>query len=70
MAKGTIRKLITGRGYGFIKTDDGQDIFFHRNDLKGVDYESLTEGQEVEFETTTTPKGPNAVNIRPAGENS
>ncbi|TET39653.1 MAG: cold shock domain-containing protein [Dehalococcoidia bacterium] len=68
MAKGTIRRLIADRGYGFLKTEDGQDLFFHRNDLQGVAYESLTEGQEVEFEVTRTAKGMNAANVRLAGE--
>ncbi len=49
MAKGTIRRLMD-RGYGFIKTADEKDLFFHRNDLEGVEFESLSEGQEVEFE--------------------
>ncbi len=70
MAKGTIRRLITDRGYGFIETEEGQDLFFHRNDLQGVDYESLTEGQAVEFEVTRTAKGLNAANVRLAGESS
>jgi len=70
MAKGTIRRLITDRGYGFIKTAEGEDLFFHRNDLQGVDYESLTEGQDVEFEVTRTAKGMNAANVRLAGESS
>jgi len=38
------------RGYGFIKTDQEEDLFFHRNDLEGVEFNSLSEGQEVEFE--------------------
>jgi cold shock CspA family protein len=38
------------RGFGFIKTEDETDIFFHRNDLEGVEFNSLSEGQEVEFE--------------------
>ena len=67
MSKGTIRRLITARGYGFIKTEEGEDLFFHRNDLQGVAYESLTEGQEVEFEVTDTAKGQNAANVRLAG---
>jgi CspA family cold shock protein len=50
MAKGTIRRLITDRGFGFIKTEEDTDLFFHRNELQEVDFESLTEGQEVEFE--------------------
>jgi CspA family cold shock protein len=38
------------RGYGFIKTEEEEDLFFHRNDLEGVEFNSLSEGQEVEFE--------------------
>ncbi len=67
MSKGTIGRLVTDRGYGFIKTEEGKDLFFHRNDLQGVAYESLTEGQEVEFEVTQTAKGQNAANVRLAG---
>ena len=50
MAKGTIRRLITDRGFGFIKTEDGKDIFFHRSNLEGVEFSSLNEEQEVEYE--------------------
>jgi CspA family cold shock protein len=49
MPKGTIKKLMD-RGFGFIKTDEEKDLFFHRNDLEGVEFNSLVEGQEVEFE--------------------
>jgi CspA family cold shock protein len=49
MAKGTIARLMD-RGFGFIKTEDGTDLFFHRNDLDGVEFNSLSQGQEVEFE--------------------
>ena len=50
MLKGTIRRLITDRGFGFIKTTEGKDLFFHRNEIEGVEFASLREGQEVEFE--------------------
>jgi CspA family cold shock protein len=50
MPKGTIGRLITDRGFGFISTEQRQDLFFHRSELQGVDYSSLREGQEVEFE--------------------
>ncbi len=49
MPKGTIKRLMD-RGFGFIKTEDETDRFFHRNDLEGVEFSSLGEGQEVEFE--------------------
>ena len=50
MPKGTIRRLIADRGFGFIRTAEGKDLFFHRSQLQGVDYNSLREGQQVEFE--------------------
>ena len=49
MPKGTIKRLMD-RGFGFIKTEDETDLFFHRNELEGVEFNSLSEGQEVEFE--------------------
>ena len=49
MPKGTIKTLMD-RGYGFIKTEDETDLFFHSNELEGVEFNSLSEGQEVEFE--------------------
>jgi len=49
MPKGTI-KLISDRGFGFIRTAEDKDLFFHRKELEGVDYDSLREGKEVEFE--------------------
>ncbi len=65
MPKGTIRKLITDRGFGFIKTEDETDLFFHRNDLEGVEFNSLSEGQEVEFEKGQGRDGrPQAVKVR------
>jgi CspA family cold shock protein len=50
MPKGTIRRLITDRGFGFIQTAEGKDLFFHRSELQGVDYSALREGREVEYE--------------------
>jgi len=49
MPKGIIRRLVDG-SYGFIKAEDEKDIFFHSSSLEGVEYSSLREGQEVEFE--------------------
>jgi CspA family cold shock protein len=69
MAKGTINRLMD-RGFGFIKTEEEKDLFFHRNDLQGIAFESLTEGQEVEFEVKSTDKGMNATNVRLAGGSS
>ena len=71
MAKGTIRKLMD-RGFGFIKTEDGTDLFFHSNALEGVEFNSLSEGQEVEYEKGRgRDNRPAAVKVKLAGtENS
>jgi len=64
MPKGTIRRLMD-RGFGFIKTEDETDLFFHRNELEGVEFNSLSEGQEVEFEKGQGRDGrPAAVRVR------
>jgi len=64
MPKGTIKTLMD-RGYGFIKTEQEEDLFFHRNDLEGVEFSSLTEGQEVEFEKGQGRDGrPQAVKVK------
>ncbi|MDP7416025.1 MAG: cold shock domain-containing protein [Dehalococcoidales bacterium] len=64
MARGTIARLMD-RGFGFIKTDGSGDLFFHRNELEGVEFNSLREGQEVEFEKGQGRDGrPAAVKVR------
>ena len=65
MAKGTIRRLIADRGFGFIRTAEGTDLFFHRSELQGVQFAILREGQEVEFEMSRGRDGrPQAVRVR------
>ena len=65
MPKGTIRRLIGDRGYGFIKAEEEEDLFFHRNELEEVDYDSLTEGKQVEFEIGRGRNGrPMAVRVK------
>ena len=64
MPKGTIARLMD-RGFGFIKTEEGGDLFFHRNELEGVEFNNLSEGQEVEFEKGQGRDGrPAAVKVR------
>ena len=65
MAEGTI-KTLTQKGFGFIDTGTGEDMFFHMSSLEGVSYEQLYEGQRVEFTEGRGPKGPRAENVRPA----
>ena len=69
MPKGTIRRLMNS--YGFIKTEQEEDIFFHRNDLQGVNFDSLSEGQGVEFELGQGRQGrPQAVGVKLAATES
>ena len=48
--EGTIKKLIRDRGFGFILGQNGQDVFFHRSSLEQLNFDSLREGLNVEFE--------------------
>jgi CspA family cold shock protein len=64
MAKGTIRRLIADRGFGFIRTAEGEDLFFHRSELLGVQFATLREGQQVEFEVEQGSDGSCAVRVR------
>ena len=66
MTKGTIARLIAGLECGFIQTEKKEAVFFHRNELVGVPYQSLREGQQVEFDVIHTLKGLKAINVRPA----
>ena len=72
MSKGTIRRLITDRGFGFIRTAEGADLFFHQSGIEGAEFATLREGQEVEFEIGKGRDGrPQAVRVRlsqPKGE--
>ncbi len=64
MAEGTIKRL-TDRGFGFIDTGTGEDMFFHSSNLEGVSYEQLQEGQRVSYTEGRGPKGPRAENVTP-----
>ena len=64
MAEGTIKRL-TDRGFGFIDTGTGNDMFFHSSNLEGVSYDELQEGQRVSYTEGSGPKGPCAENVKP-----
>ena len=49
---GTIKKLVSDRGFGFIQQSDGTDLFFHRSSVTGASYDDLSEGQTVSYEKT------------------
>ncbi len=63
MAKGTVKWFSNQKGYGFISTESGKDVFVHHTGILGDGYKSLEEGQEVEFEIQQGPKGEQAVNV-------
>jgi len=63
MQKGKVKKLVSERGFGFIEDAEGKELFFHRSALEGVEFESLNDGQEVEFDVEQGEKGPRAVNV-------
>lgn len=64
MAEGTIKRL-TDRGFGFIETGSGEDIFFHMSGVEGIAFDALREGQRVSFEEGEGPKGKRAEKVRP-----
>ncbi len=69
MAHGQIKTVVIDRGYGFVRGEDGGDVFFHRSTLRsGVEFDSLREGQAVEFDVQESPKGPRAINLRVTAE--
>ena len=63
MREGTIARL-TDKGFGFISRDGQEkDLFFHSNELQGVSFDELREGDKVRFEVAESPKGPNAIKV-------
>ncbi len=66
MPSGTVKWFNDSKGFGFIRSDDGQDVFVHHTSIEADGHRTLKEGQRVEFEVTQGPKGPKAVNVRAA----
>ncbi|HKY32115.1 MAG TPA: cold shock domain-containing protein [Candidatus Polarisedimenticolia bacterium] len=63
MENGKVKKVMKDRGFGFIATVDGKEVFFHRSECRDVEFDSLEQGQEVGFELELVPKGPRARNV-------
>jgi len=61
---GTIKRLVSDKGFGFVMADDGTEYFFHQSACAGARFEELREGQALTFEKGQGPKGPRAENIR------
>lgn len=70
MPVGKIKKLVQDKGFGFIQTDSGEDIFFHHSTVADQGFDDLTEGQQVEYTVeqgqSSKGKGPRAASVTPA----
>ena len=65
MAEGTIKRLLTDKGFGFISTGGDKDMFFHSSSVEEVRFDELNEGQRVSYTEGQGPKGPRAENVKP-----
>ena len=62
---GNVKWFNDAKGFGFITTENGDDVFVHFSAIQGGGFRSLAEGAAVEFDVTQGPKGPQAENVRP-----
>ena len=63
MASGTVKWFNDSKGFGFITSSDGTDVFVHHTSIKAEGFKSLAEGDSVTFDTENGPKGPKAINV-------
>ena len=63
---GTIKRLVSEKGFGFVEAADGNEYFFHQSACTGVSFDELRQGQAVTFQTGQGPKGPRAERVSPA----
>lgn len=60
---GTVKWFNAAKGYGFISSENGEDIFVHYTSIQGDGYRSLEEGQQVEYTIGEGKKGPQAQDV-------
>ncbi len=63
MANGTVKWFNDSKGFGFITSEDGTDVFVHHTSIQGNGFKSLAEGDKVSFDIEKGPKGPKAINV-------
>jgi len=67
MANGTVKWFNDAKGFGFISSEDGEDLFAHFSAIQSSGFKSLAEGQQVTFDVVNGPKGKQAANIKVLG---
>lgn len=60
---GKVKWFNDSKGFGFIETENGDDVFVHQSAIQGTGFRSLAEGQKVQFDVTSGPKGQQASNV-------
>jgi len=65
MAEGKVKWFSNAKGYGFIESEEGKDVFVHFSEIQIEGYKTLKQGQDVEYEVTDGQKGPQASNVIP-----
>jgi CspA family cold shock protein len=65
MAEGKVKWFNNSKGYGFIETDEGKDVFVHFSQIQQEGFKTLKQGQAVEYEMNVGDKGPQAHNVLP-----
>jgi CspA family cold shock protein len=63
---GTVKRLVSEKGFGFVAAEDGQEYFFHQSACAPGQFDTLTEGRAITFDKGQGPKGPRAENVRTA----
>jgi cold shock protein len=69
-SRGRIKKMVRDRGFGFIRGEDGKEVFFHRSGMAGSDYDNVAEGDSVEYVIQEGPRGARAEHVRTVGQDT